>query len=291
MAYCKIDMISIIICSRKADISEELKQNIAKTIGCEYELCVIDNSRNEYSIFSAYNEGARRAKGDVLCFMHEDVLFQCEGWGSSLYNHFQRNPRTGAIGVAGGHYLPNRPCYWSEPRKESANYIQGGIRNGQYSTHRVLHQQYRSERTLVAAIDGVFMVMLKKLFSDGLVRWDEQTYHSFHFYDADMCMQIHQAGYEVEVVWDILLEHQSSGSFTVPFIKTRQVWYNKWKSCLPVVQGIEMTQEDYEICENIMDITDDSHAYYMLQQSKAYRLGRFLLHPNRANLKKLFCKK
>ena len=75
------NLISLIICSRKADISEELKQNIAETIGCEYELCVIDNSRNEYSIFSAYNEGVRRAKGDILCFMHEDVLFRTNKWG------------------------------------------------------------------------------------------------------------------------------------------------------------------------------------------------------------------
>ena len=66
-------MISLIICSRTADISDELKQNIATTIGCEYELCVIDNSRNEYSIFTAYNEGVRRAKGDILCFMHDDI--------------------------------------------------------------------------------------------------------------------------------------------------------------------------------------------------------------------------
>ena len=62
-------MISIIICSRKANVPKELKENIASTIGCEYELCVIDNSRNEYNIFSAYNEGIRRAKGDILCFM------------------------------------------------------------------------------------------------------------------------------------------------------------------------------------------------------------------------------
>ena len=60
-------MISCIICSRRPDISAELKENIASTIGCEYELVVIDNSKNEYSIFSAYNEGVRRAKGDILC--------------------------------------------------------------------------------------------------------------------------------------------------------------------------------------------------------------------------------
>ena len=67
-------MISIIICSRTPDISQELKQNIGTTIGCDYELVVVDNSSNDHSIFSAYNEGAEKAKSELLCFMHEDVL-------------------------------------------------------------------------------------------------------------------------------------------------------------------------------------------------------------------------
>lgn len=52
-------MLSLIICSRTPRISEELERNIAETIGCEYELVVIDNSKNKYSIFSAYNQGVR----------------------------------------------------------------------------------------------------------------------------------------------------------------------------------------------------------------------------------------
>lgn len=76
-------MISLIICSRTPTISEELSTNIAETIGCEYELVVIDNSKNEFSIFSAYNEGVKRSNGDVLCFMHDDILFRTLNWGAS----------------------------------------------------------------------------------------------------------------------------------------------------------------------------------------------------------------
>ena len=50
--------ISCIICSRNTEISEELRYNIDYTIGCDYELVVIDNSKKEYNIF-AYNEGVR----------------------------------------------------------------------------------------------------------------------------------------------------------------------------------------------------------------------------------------
>lgn len=76
-------MISCIICSRSSKISEELEKNIVETIGCDYELVVIDNSRNEYSIFSAYNKGVKRAKGNVLCFMHDDILYRTSNWGGA----------------------------------------------------------------------------------------------------------------------------------------------------------------------------------------------------------------
>lgn len=56
-------MISCIICSRRLDISAELKENIASTIGREYELVVIDNSKNERSIYGAYNHGVINSTG------------------------------------------------------------------------------------------------------------------------------------------------------------------------------------------------------------------------------------
>ncbi len=280
-------MISIIICSRKADISQELKDNIAATIGCEYELCVIDNSRNEYNIFTAYNEGVSRAKGNVLCFMHEDVSFHTNAWGDKVSSYIAEHKDIGALGVMGGHYLPKRPCYWLEPRKESANYIQGGVCEGQYHARRILHQQYKNTRTFVAALDGVFIAMPAQLFKENKVRWDDQTFSGYHFYDADICMQVHKAGYNVEVVWDVLLEHRNKSVFNQEFIDARQVWFNKWKNFLPIIKGIEMKDEEKDICENIMDAVDDSYALYLISRSKAYRLGKFLLNPTWANLKNL----
>ncbi len=283
-------MISIIICSRTADISDELKQNIATTIGCEYELCVIDNSRNEYSIFTAYNEGVRRAMGDILCFMHDDILFHTDGWGEKLSLYMLNHAEVGAIGFLGGHYLPQRPCSWNEPRIESVHYIQGEMVNGKYLTREILHQKYRKERTFVAAIDGVFMAIPRCHFTNHKLQWDDKSYSGFHFYDVDMCMQIHQLGLKIEIVWDILIEHKSCGNTGAAFLNARQIWFEKWKHCLPMVCGIELTEEDKDICRIIMDITDQSYQYHQILHSKAYRLGKVLLHPSWINIKRLFSK-
>ena len=74
-------MISLVICSSTPKLSKELIQNIESTIGFEHEYVVIDNSNNQHSIFSAYNEGVHQAKGDILCFMHQDIDFQSLNWG------------------------------------------------------------------------------------------------------------------------------------------------------------------------------------------------------------------
>ena len=281
------NLLSLIICSRKADVSQELKDNIAATIGCEYELCVIDNSRNEYNIFTAYNEGVRRAKGDVLCFMHEDVLFRTNEWGGGIISAFAER-MVGAVGFLGGHYLPKRPCYWTEPRMESVNYIQGETIDGCYTTRHILHQKYRTEKTCVAAIDGVFMAIPSRLFRDGSLIWDENNYSGYHFYDMDMCMQINRLGLDIVIEWNVVLEHFSCGDFNKSFIMARQIWYNKWKDYLPVVRGVYMTDEDEDICRVIVDITDLSYQYLMIKESLAYRLGKTILHPSKENIKRLF---
>ena len=91
-------MISIIICSRKTDISKSQQINLSETIGSAFEIICIDNSENKYSIFQAYNLGASQAKFPFLCFIHDDIIFQTANWGINLIQHFE-DSEFGLIGV------------------------------------------------------------------------------------------------------------------------------------------------------------------------------------------------
>ena len=55
-------MVSIVICNRGNRISPVLEKNISETIGIEYEVVCIDNSKNQYNIFQAYNIGVAKAR-------------------------------------------------------------------------------------------------------------------------------------------------------------------------------------------------------------------------------------
>src|SRR5690554_6108020 len=94
-------MLSIIICSRNFKISEKLEKNIRETISVSFEFVIINNEKKELSIFEAYNQGIAKSKGDILVFLHDDILFRTQGWGEILEEIFNTNKDLGLLGIAG----------------------------------------------------------------------------------------------------------------------------------------------------------------------------------------------
>ena len=123
-------MISIIICSRSNNIPLALQYSISATIGVEYELVVIDNSDNQFSIFQAYNIGVQKAKYPYICFLHEDVEFVCDeiGWGREL-EEILSCTETGVVGLAGSDIVTRIPAPWSFYRPAKKMNIIQGIKN------------------------------------------------------------------------------------------------------------------------------------------------------------------
>lgn len=280
-------MISIIICSRKPDIPDNLKSNIIDTIGADYELIVIDNSENKYSIFSAYNEGVRRAKFPYLCFMHEDILFHTEDWGVKVIEYF-KDKTVGLIGVVGGHYMPECPASWWSTECRSGKILQGQFNDEKYTTEKFEWRRYKpddSERVEVAVVDGLWFCIPKDLFLD--IKFDEQVFSGFHCYDTDICYQISNTGCSVNVVFDILIEHKSYGNQDLSFYKERTKCFNKWAENLPLIKGTTLIDIDVtDRLQFVLELNKELHRRLKTEQelqnarkSKAYRLGSILLKP------------
>jgi len=219
-------MISIIICSKQGFISEQLHSSIKKTIGVPYELIVIDNSKNQYSIFEAYNIGVKQAKNDYLCFMHEDILYHSNDWGKSIINHLLKS-EIGLIGLAGSYYLLAMPTPWFEAQPAALNFIQTSPKDQKSSVHYRIQEDQQ-----VICVDGFWFCSRKDVFKK--VSFDSESYSGFHFYDMDISMQVHTSGYKIWVVSDILIEHFSEGSQNKQWIDSAYIFYHKWKAKLPV---------------------------------------------------------
>lgn len=266
-------MISIIICSITPDIPQKLIENISVTIDIEYELIIIDNSANNYSIFSAYNEGVQRAKYPYLCFIHEDILFHTQNWGKKVTNYFE-DLSIGLIGFAGTHFMPSVPVYWfSTPfvtecslRTEKMDFEHTGFPNSKDIVDAV-------------AVDGFCIFVKKALFSE--ISFDEKTFTGFHLYDMDICMQVLNIGYRVCICKDIFIQHSwvdnPNKKGMELFEKNLQLFFNKWEMNFPISRGISDIPP--YMLERVNWLFYQAWDSKQVRKSIAYKLGSALLFP------------
>lgn len=279
-------MISIIICNKKANLCPVLEDNIRDTIGVDYEIISIDNSHGQYSIFQAYNEGVARAKGDILCFMHDDILFRSKRWGRVIEDAFAADERMGALGVAGGHFMPDCPCSWSTCKTTSFHVWQTKP-DGSATEYKCTDHTDGKHFVEVATLDGLFICIRHSLFNN--IRFDNQTFRGFHCYDSDICMQVLATGYSVNVTFDIDIEHHSNGACDQQYYDNIEIWYKKWHSHLPITRGIQLTDSEKRIHQEyaieLIEQGKEMLSLYQKLDSIEYQLGHYLLKPIR-----LICK-
>jgi glycosyltransferase involved in cell wall biosynthesis len=221
-------MLNIIICSRTKTISSGLSKNIRNTVGCDYELIVINNSENKYSIFEAYNLGIVKSKGSFLCFIHDDILFHTKNWGIVIEQILKSNSTIGLIGIAGAKIKTKMPSAWwdCEDCYKRMSLVQH-YTNGAIQDCEVGWVNSRLEE--VVAIDGVFMVSKK---TDN-IKFNEDL-KGFHNYDLNLSFEYLKKGFKVVVTKDILIEHFSIGKLDETWYKSTLQIHEIYKKTLPL---------------------------------------------------------
>jgi glycosyltransferase involved in cell wall biosynthesis len=237
-------MLSIIICCRNKSITRELADNIKNTVGVSYEIISIDNSKNTYSICSAYNAGFAKSKYPYLCFVHEDVLFHTQNWGQKLITHLKLD-EAGIIGLAGGDLVTRIPTSWDKLRP-SINIIQSD-KSGKKTTQKMKYpENFDQLRRCVILLDGVILCMRKKVMEETMFN---ETLKGFHGYDLDISMHSTIIGYINYVIYDIELEHFSRGKMNAAYYENLISIFKRWEMHLPLIgksiSEKELSQIDY----------------------------------------------
>ncbi len=222
-------MISVVVCSRLGQYSDLHEQNVRKTVDAEFEYIRIDNQSNSDSLCSAYNEGVNRSHGDILVFVHEDVFFMEPGWGPKLTEKFQANSSIGLVGVAGTQYLSNHHPAWLVAGQP---FTRGRVVHETEANDGYFMSVFSPDKTdaEVVAVDGLLFAIRRSLFET--IRFDEQTFDGFHFYDLDICMQIRKT-HKLIVTWDILVKHLSEGTCDQTWIDAGKKFLAKYQHELP----------------------------------------------------------
>ena len=222
-------MISIIVCSIRPEQAKALEQNIAATIGVPHEFVAYDNRGTGKGICEVYNECAERAKYDLLCFVHEDVVFHTNGWGEILADRLTM-PGCGVVGFAGGTAKLPYPYGWQSIRNFTRkNYIRGAQKGKKASLRS---SGSGAEYDKVVTLDGMALCVCKDVWSK--VRFDNVLFTGFHSYDTDFTTAVYDAGYCNYVCNTIVFEHLSQGSFSKEWYGSVQLYLKKWGGKLPM---------------------------------------------------------
>ncbi|MFW5960183.1 MAG: glycosyltransferase [Chitinivibrionales bacterium] len=256
-------MISVVVCSRYKQGLGTHQSHVMEASGVECSYIPVDNSENRFSITEAYNIGIEKAQGDIIVFMHEDVYFATPGWGRVLEDKFRNLDNPGIIGVAGSQCLLRDNPFWGACGRP---FVKG----------KVIHQNWENDLFLtvfseesgdfrVAGVDGLFFAVSAPALRG--VRFDEENFDRFHFYDLDLCMQVN-FGYSIYVTDDILVKHFSKGAFDDTWREYGARFLRKYRDRLPFsVSEIEYRPEKREQFSGVDMITQVSAPVYSYLRS------------------------
>jgi len=238
-------MISVIICSINKDFAAQVKSNIEETIGVPWEPIIIDNAINSLPITKVYNLGAEKASYDILCFVHEDVLFKTKDWGAKILHYFDSDKQLGLVGVGGSKYKSKTPSGWFCGIKEldccNITHIDkaGNV--------EVLFMNPQPEKILqpVVTVDGVFMCCPKDVWL--ITKFDEVLLTDFHLYDIDFSLRVSEK-YKSIITFEIDILHIVKGNhYGNKWLESTLLWHKHFVERLPsAVQGLVVKKAIFE---------------------------------------------
>ncbi|MDR1883574.1 MAG: glycosyltransferase family protein [Prevotella sp.] len=219
-------MISIIVCSINEWWRNQLQQNIARNIGCDHEFLYIDNTIEKKGICAVYNILAKKAQGEYLCFVHEDVIIETKDWGNLLIARAS-DKATGVIGFAGAGTVAGFP-YWNDGITHYSYYVQRQ-KDGSLSFDATVNP-FGYDFKKVAVLDGMFLFCRKDVWTKH--PFDDKTFNGFHLYDIDFCLSVAQE-YNNYVGYNTVINHFSTGSPNKQYFDSLILFYKKWQTILP----------------------------------------------------------
>jgi len=197
-------LVSVVICSADPAKFTAASRSFARAFGgWEHEFVGIHDAR---SLADAYNRALRSCRGDLVVFCHDDVEVLSADLGGALVRAFERADVVGVVGTA---RLAGPAWSWSGREPARGRIVQPAIQ-GEGLELLVFAPPCAVESGL-EALDGVFLAVRRE---EALaLAFDEDAFDGFHLYDVDFTYRAARQGLRVAVTPEILLHHDSRGSF------------------------------------------------------------------------------
>lgn len=229
-------MISFVTISQSDEKVAALQANLELVFGrsVPWELLVADG--NTEDIFTGYNQKAKLANGDYLCFLHDDVKILGNREVFDLPKELLDKPFTGFVGAAGTRLMPKEGCWWKSPESECRGAVYHPTKSSSiFGMHLNCWPHIAAQFGQTVILDGVLLMCSKKTFNR-LEGFDADTFKGFHFYDVDITLRAHLLGL-INYVAPIPVIHRSYGITNENWEENRKLYVKKHEKVLPVRVG------------------------------------------------------
>lgn len=211
-------MFSIICVYNNEKVLNTYLLSSLKNQDINYELILIDNSTNKFkSAADALNYGGKKAKGELLIFLHQDICLY-ENNLKDIEKFCNTIPNLGVAGVSG----------------VSENKNGKNISNILMDIPPVYASPYHIDRVInTQTLDECLFIIPKKVFSK--YKFDNNTCFGWHLYCAEYCLNLKNNDYNICIL-PITLYHASPGaSMSIEYHKTLFKILKKYRNDYEVI--------------------------------------------------------
>jgi predicted O-methyltransferase YrrM len=157
-----------------------------------YELILVDNTQGQFkSAAEALNYGGKRAHGDYIMFVHQDVELSSKSWLEETERILHGLPNLGIAGVAGkssGKGIITNILHGDPPKEAGKIHIREPIK--------------------VQTLDECLVIVPKNVFAN--LKFDDKTCNRWHLYAVDYCLSAKEHGFDIYALPSIIY-HKSRG--------------------------------------------------------------------------------
>ncbi|MGN0346903.1 MAG: glycosyltransferase family protein [Lachnospiraceae bacterium] len=140
------------------------------------------------SICEGYNRGMTSTDAKYKIYMHQDVYIMNPNFLCDILTVFKQNWKIGMIGMVGSPILPPNAVMWDDVRV-------GNLYSFRNQDVDFDGYEYRKEEgyDVVEAVDGLLMV------TKADIRWRDDLFDGWDFYDISQSFEFRNKGYQVVV--------------------------------------------------------------------------------------------
>ena len=212
--------ISVVVCSIDERKARRIREHYRRLLrGRLAEIVQITDAR---SLSEGYNRGFRQTSGEIVIFSHDDIEIVSDDFAKRLLIHLETHD---VVGVAGTSKLVGPSWITS-----GSPHIHGIVAH-HHPGQGYQIEAYGDPTDRAQALDGVFFAARRAICA--AVPFDEETFDGFHYYDLDFTFRSFEAGYRLKVCTDILLVHESGGSFDAKWAEYAARFEKKFHGRVP----------------------------------------------------------